>query len=419
VISIIEYKVKDINLAGIGSKNIDWAKNHMPVLSLIRDRISKEKPFKGLKIAACMHITKETAVLMLTLKEGGAKIYLTASNPLSTQDDVAAALAKSGIHVYGWRGESEEDYFKNIDIVIGIEPNLVIDDGGDLIVRLHEKYPDIAKKIIGGCEETTTGVIREKALEKEGKLVFPIIAVNDALTKRLMDNRYGTGQSTIQGLLNAASVLIAGKNFVVVGYGYVGSGIAKRAKGMGARVIIVEVDPIRALEAALEGYEVMSMSKAAEIGDIFVTATGDINVIRGEHIERMRDGAILANSGHFNVEINIKDLEKLSIGKRSLNEFVEEYTLRDGRKIYLLAEGRLVNLVAAGGHPSDVMDVSFALQALSLEYILKNKDKLKPVVYVVPESIDKEVARLKLKAMNMELETLTEEQRSYLESYII
>lgn len=414
-----EYKVKDINLADVGMRSIDWAKNHMPVLSLIKDRISREKPFKGLKIAACMHITKETAVLMLTLKDGGADIYLTASNPLSTQDDVAAALARSGVHVYGWRGESEEDYFKNIDIIISAEPDLVIDDGGDLIIRVHERYPDIARKIIGGCEETTTGVIREKALERDGKLVFPVIAVNNALTKRLMDNKFGTGQSTIQGLLNAASVLIAGKNFVVVGYGYVGSGIAKRAKGMGARTIIVEIDPIKALEAALDGFEVMSMNKAAEIGDIFVTATGNINVIRGEHIEKMRDGAILANSGHFNVEISIKDLESLSVSKRELNEFVEEYVLRNGKKIYLLTQGRLVNLVAAGGHPSDVMDVSFALQALSLEYILRNNDNLKPVVYEVPESIDREVAKLKLKAMNIELEVLTKEQEDYLKSYII
>ncbi len=413
------YIVKDINLAEQGMRNIEWAMNHMPVLALIRDRFSRDKPLKGIKIGACMHITKETAVLMLTLKEAGAEIFLSASNPLSTQDDVAAALAKSGIHVYGKRGESEEEYFKMIDIVAESEPNIVIDDGGDLIVRLHENHPDIARKIIGGCEETTTGVTREKALEKDGKLVFPVIAVNNAHTKRLMDNRYGTGQSTIQGILNAASVLIAGKNVVVVGYGYVGSGIAKRARGMGAKVIIVEVDPIKALSAALDGYDIKTMSEAAEIGDIFITATGDINVIRGEHIKKMKNGAILANSGHFNVEISIEALEELSTSKRRINEFVEEYVLRDGRRIYLLAEGRLVNLVAAGGHPSDVMDVSFALQALSVEYLIRNRSNLENKVYEVPLEIDREVARLKLEAMGMKLEKLTEEQERYLRSYKI
>lgn len=414
-----DYLVKDINLADKGMNNIEWARNHMPVLSLIREKFKRDKPLKDLRVGACMHITKETAVLMLVLKDAGAEVFLSASNPLSTQDDVAAALAKSGIHVYGWRGESEEEYFNMIDKVIDKKPNLVIDDGGDLIVRLHERFPDIAKDIIGGCEETTTGVIRERALEKDGKLLFPVIAVNNAITKRIMDNKYGTGQSTIQGILNAASVLIAGKTVVVVGYGFVGSGIAKRARGMGARVIVVEVDPIKSLEAVLDGFEVSTMSKAAERGDIFITATGDINVIRGEHIAKMRDGVILANSGHFNVEINISDLERLSVGKKRVNEFVEEYKLRSGKRVYLLGEGRLINLVAAGGHPSDVMDVSFSLQALSLEYLLKNKDRLSRKVYEVPVEIDREVARLKLKSMNIEIEALTEEQKRYLESYHI
>lgn len=414
-----EYFVKDINLASEGEKKIQWAEAHMPVLSLIREKFKQEKPFDGLTIGACMHITKETAVLMLVLKDGGAEVYLSASNPLSTQDDVAAALVKHCIHVYGKRGESIEEYNKMIDIVISHKPNIVIDDGGDLIVALHEKYPEIAKNIIGGCEETTTGVIRERALAKEGKLLFPVIAVNDALVKRLMDNKYGSGQSTLEGIMNATHVLLSGKIIVVAGFGYVGSGIASAARGMKARVIVVEVDPIKALIAALEGYEVMTMDKAAEIGDIFITATGNINIIRKEHMLKMKDGAILANSGHFNVEINLNDLKDISTKVRRINYCVEEYTLKNGRRIYLLGEGRLVNLVCAAGHPSDVMDASFALQALSARFLLENKGKLSPDVYDVPIEINEEVAKLKLESMGIQIDTLTEKQKKYLESYKI
>ena len=414
---MLEFKVKDPRLAPEGFKLIEWAETHMPVIIELRRRYNREKPLDGVRISAVLHVTKETAALVRTLRDWGAEVYLAASNPLSTQDEVAAALVEDGISVYAWRGMSEEEYFWAIDQVIAKRPDIVIDDGGDLHVSLHEKHEHIASNIIGGTEETTTGVIRLKALDKAGKLLYPVVAVNDAYTKYLFDNRYGTGQSTIDGLLRATNILIAGKVAVVAGYGWVGRGIALRLRGLGARVVVVEVDPIKALEAVMDGFDVMPMAEAARVGDIFITATGNKAVIRREHIERMKDGAILANAGHFNVEISIPDLESLSTSKRVIRKYVTEYRLRDGRRIYLLAEGRLVNLVAAEGHPSEVMDMSFANQALSVLYLWRNKGKLPPKVYRVPREIDEEVARLKLSAMGIELEQLTEEQKRYLQSW--
>ncbi|MCE4621253.1 MAG: adenosylhomocysteinase [Desulfurococcales archaeon] len=413
----MEFKVKDPRLAPEGFKLIEWAETHMPVIIELRRRYNREKPLDGVRISAVLHVTKETAALVRTLRDWGAEVYLAASNPLSTQDEVAAALVEDGISVYAWRGMSEEEYFWAIDQVIAKRPDIVIDDGGDLHVSLHEKHEHIASNIIGGTEETTTGVIRLKALDKASKLLYPVVAVNDAYTKYLFDNRYGTGQSTIDGLLRATNILIAGKVAVVAGYGWVGRGIALRLRGLGARVVVVEVDPIKALEAVMDGFDVMPMAEAARVGDIFITATGNKAVIRREHIERMKDGAILANAGHFNVEISIPDLESLSTSKRVIRKYVTEYRLRDGRRIYLLAEGRLVNLVAAEGHPSEVMDMSFANQALSVLYLWRNKGKLPPKVYRVPREIDEEVARLKLSAMGIELEQLTEEQKRYLQSW--
>ena len=412
----MEYKVKDLGLAPKGKMQIEWAEKHMPVLMSIRKRFSKEKPLRNVRIGAVLHVTKETAVLVKTLKEGGAEVYLAASNPLSTQDDVAAALVEEGIHVYAWRGQSSEEYYWCIHKVAEAEPNIVVDDGGDLHVTLHTEYVDIARKIVGGTEETTTGVIRLKALEREGKLLYPVIAVNDAYTKFLFDNRYGTGQSTVDGILRATNILIAGKRVVVAGYGWVGRGIAIRMRGMGARVIVTEVDPIRALEAVMDGFEVMPMNEAAKIGDIFITATGNKDVITKKHFELMKNGAILANAGHFNVEISVRDLEEISIAKREIRPYVTEYTLPNGKKLYLLAEGRLVNLVAAEGHPSEVMDMSFANQALSIEYMAKNP-RLPVKVYRVPREIDETVARLKLESMNIKIDELTPEQKKYLESW--
>ncbi len=412
----MEYKVKNLGLAPKGKMQIEWAEKHMPVLMLIRERFSREKPLKGLRIGAVLHVTKETAVLVKTLKEGGAEVYLAASNPLSTQDDVAAALVEEGIHVYAWRGQSSKEYYWCIRRVAESNPHIVVDDGGDLHVTLHTEYTDTARKIIGGTEETTTGVIRLKALEKEGRLLYPVVAVNDAYTKFLFDNRYGTGQSTVDGILRATNILIAGKRVVVAGYGWVGRGIAIRMRGMGARVIVTEVDPIRALEAVMDGFEVMPMEEAAKIGDIFITATGNKDVITRKHFELMKDGAILANAGHFNVEISVRDLEEISIAKREIRPYVTEYTLPNGRKLYLLAEGRLVNLVAAEGHPSEVMDMSFANQALSIEYMAKNP-RLPVKVHRVPREIDETVARLKLESMNIRIDELTPEQKKYLESW--
>jgi len=415
----MEYRVKDLGLADQGILQIEWAERHMPVVAkLIREEFRKSKPLKGVKVGAVLHVTKETAALVRTLREGGAAVRLAASNPLSTQDDVAAALVKEGIEVCAWRGMSDEEYFNCIRWVAEWKPDIVIDDGGDLHAMLHDKYPEIASKVWGGTEETTTGVIRLRAMAKQGILKYPAIAVNNARTKMMFDNRYGTGQSTIDGILRATNILLAGKVVVVAGYGWVGRGIAWRAKGMGARrVIVTEVDPIRALEAIMDGFEVMPMIEAAKIGDIFITATGNKAVIRKEHFEVMKDGAILANAGHFNVEIWIPDLESLAVSKRKIRPHVTEYRLRDGRRLYLLAEGRLVNLVAAEGHPSEVMDMSFANQALAVRYLVENKGKLKPGLYNVPPEIDVEVARLKLKAMGVEIDELTEEQKKYLESW--
>lgn len=407
-----------MSLAERGKKQIEWARMHMPVLRIIADEFSREKPLKGIRIAAVLHVTKETAVLVETLVAGGAEVWLAASNPLSTQDDVAAALASEGVHVYAWRGETEEEYFNAIKTIASAEPQIVIDDGGDLHAHLHSAAQEIAKKVFGGTEETTTGVHRLKAMERQGILKYPVIAVNNALTKFMFDNRYGTGQSTIDGILRATNILIAGKIVVVAGYGWVGRGIAWRARGMGARVIVTEVDPIRALEAVMDGFEVMKMDEAAEIGDVFITATGNINVITKAHFEKMKDGAILANAGHFDVEVSVKDLESIAISKREIRDCVTEYVLPNGKRFYLLGRGRLVNLVCAEGHSSEVMDMSFANQALAARYIVENRGVLERKVYNVPLEIDRRVAELKLRSMGIEIDVLTDEQRKYLESWI-
>ena len=411
-----EFQVKDKSLAPQGHLQIEWASRHMPVLNLIKSRFEKEKPLKGLTLGACLHVTKETAVLVQALTAAGAKIALCGSNPLSTQDDVAAALADQGLHVFAWRGQNTEEYYKCIDKVLDYKPSITLDDGADLVGTLHSKRQAQLKDVKGGTEETTTGVIRLRAMERDGSLKYPIVAVNDAYTKYLFDNRYGTGQSTIDGILRATNILIAGKNFVVCGYGWCSRGIAMRAQGLGANVIVTEVQPTRALEAVMNGLRVMPIAEAAAIGDIFVTATGDISVMRKEHMQKMKDGAIMANSGHFNVEVNTKDLDSLSTAKRTIRPNLEEYTLKDGRKLYLLAEGRLVNLAAAEGHPSEVMDMSFANQALCSEYLAKTA-KLTPKVFTVPKEIDEKVAELKLKTMGVNIDELTAEQKKYLSTW--
>jgi len=411
-----DYKVKAENLAPQGALLVEWAAKHMPVLAQIRNRFEKEKPLANIIIGACLHVTKETAVLSETLKAGGATVALCGSNPLSTQDEVAAYLTTKGINVYAWRDQTTEEYFWCINKVLDYKPQVTLDDGADVVGTLHKERKDILDNVLGGTEETTTGVIRLRAMEQDGALKYPIIAVNDAYTKYLFDNRYGTGQSTIDGILRATSVLLAAKNFVVAGYGWCGRGLAMRAKGMGAKVIVTEVDPTKALEAIMDGFQVMPMDKAVEIGDIFITLTGNKGVIRKEHMLKMKDDAIIANSGHFNVEINIPDLEKISSSKRTLRPNLEEYTLQDGRKLHLLAEGRLVNLAAAEGHPSEVMDMSFANQALSAEYLVKNRG-LETRVYTVPKEIDELVAGLKLKAIDVEIDELTEEQKKYLATW--
>jgi adenosylhomocysteinase len=411
-----EFQVKDKSLAPQGHLQIEWAAKHMPVLNIIKNRFEKEKPLKGQTVAACLHVTKETAVLIKVLIAGGANVLLCGSNPLSTQDDVAAALADSGVHVFAWRGQNTEDYYKCIDKVLDFKPTITMDDGADVVGMLHSKRPNQIKDIKGGTEETSTGVVRLKAMEQDGSLKYAIVAVNDAYTKYLFDNRYGTGQSTIDGIMRATSVLLAGKNFVVGGYGWCSRGIAMRARGLGANVIVTEVQPTRALEAVMDGYRVMPMAEAAPIGDLFVTATGDISVIRKEHMQKMKDGAIICNSGHFNVEINIPDLESLTKAKRTMRPNMEEFTLKDGRHLYLLAEGRLVNLAAAEGHPSEVMDMSFANQALCSEYIAKST-KLQTKVYTVPKEIDEKVAELKLKSMGIAIDELTAEQKKYLSTW--
>ncbi len=412
-----KYDIKDLSLAEAGRQRIEWAYREMPVVKLIRERFAAEKPLKGIRISACLHITTETANLALTLKESGADIILCASNPLSTQDDVAAALVEYGIPVNAIKGEDEETYYKHINAALDNKPQLTVDDGADLVTTLHIKRSDLISDVIGGTEETTTGVIRLRSLERAGGLRYPIIAVNDAQTKYLFDNRYGTGQSTIDGVTRATNILWAGKKVVICGYGWCGHGIALRAKGLGSQVIVTEVEPVRALEAVMDGYQVMPIIEAARLGDIFITTTGDKNVIDKSHLQAMKDGAILANSGHFNVEINIPALESLAHSKRRIRASVDDYTLNDGRHLYLLGEGRLVNLAAAEGHPASVMDMSFANQALCLEYMVKDRGSLETKVYPVPEEIDKQVARLKLNSMGISIDTLTPEQQEYLTSW--
>ncbi len=411
------YDIKDSSLAQEGKLRIDWAGKEMPVVKLIKERFGREKPLAGVRISACLHITTETANLALALKEGGAEVVLCASNPLSTQDDVAAALVDYDIPVNAIKGEDNETYYRHIITALEHKPQITMDDGADLVSTLHKDYTELAADVIGGSEETTTGVIRLRNMARAGKLIYPIIAVNDAQTKHFFDNRYGTGQSTIDGITRATNILWAGRKVVVCGYGWCGKGIAKRAQGLGAQVIVTEVQPIPALEAAMDSYQVMPLVKACEIGEVFITATGDMNVIDKAHILEMKDGAILANSGHFNVEINIPALESLAKSKKRIRSSVDEYTLGDGRRIYLLGEGRLINLAAAEGHPASVMDMSFANQALCLEYLTKMKGKLEPTVYPVPEEIDQEVGKLKLASMNIPIDSLTEEQKNYLASW--
>jgi len=412
----LSFRVKDLGLADRGDLLIEWASMHMPVLNQIAERFRDKSPLRGLRIGACLHVTKETAVLVKTLMAGGAEVALCGSNPLSTQDEVAAALAKIGVRVYAWRGETTEEYYWCINRVIDFQPEITLDDGADLVSTVHASRTDALKNVLGGTEETTTGVMRLKAMAERGVLRYPIIAVNNAYTKYLFDNRYGTGQSTIDGILRATNILLAGKRVVVCGYGWCGRGLALRAKGMGANVIVTEVDPVRALEAVMDGFQVMPISEAAAIGDIFVTATGNINVIREEHMLKMKDGAVLANSGHFNVEISVPGLESISVSKRTIRPNLDEYTLKNGRRLYLLAEGRLVNLAAAEGHPSEVMDMSFSNQALCVEYLAKNPG-MKPKVYDVPREVDEIVARLKLKSMHIAIDEMTEEQKRYISSW--
>ncbi len=412
------YDIKDIRLADKGRFRMQWAAREMPVLAQIEDRFAKERPLAGIRISACLHVTSETANLMRVLQTGGADVVLTASNPLSTQDDIAATLvAHHEMPVYAIKGEDNATYYAHIKAALDHKPHITMDDGADLVSTLHKERRELLDGVLGGTEETTTGVIRLRAMAHDGELMFPIIAVNDALTKHLFDNRYGTGQSTMDGLIRATNVLIAGKTVVVAGYGWCSRGIAMRAKGLGGNVIVTEVDPLKALEAVMDGYRVMPMLEAAPQGDIFITSTGDINVIDRHHFEVMKDGAIMANSGHFNVEINLPELEKMAVEIRRVREFLDEYILADGRRLYLAGEGRLVNLAAAEGHPSAVMDMSFANQALAAEYMIKHHASLKRTVYSVPESIDKEIARLKLAAMGVQIDVLTPEQEAYLNEW--
>jgi len=411
------YDVKDLSQAALGKQRIEWAAREMPVVKLIKERFSKEKPLKGIRISGCLHITSETANLGLALQAGGAELVLCASNPLSTQDDVAAALVEFGIPTNAIKGEDDKTYYKHITTALDHNPQLTVDDGADLVTILHTKRSELIKNVIGGTEETTTGVIRLHSLANEGKLKYPIIAVNDAQTKHFFDNRYGTGQSTIDGITRATNILWAGKVVVVCGYGWCGRGVAMRAKGLGAHVVVTEISPVRALEAAMDGFQVMSLMEASRVADIIITLTGDKHVLDDEHFKIMKDGAIIANSGHFNVEINIPALEALSKTRSTVRPFVEEFALKDGKKIFLLGEGRLINLAAAEGHPASVMDMSFANQALCLEYLVKNQGKVELEVHSVPEDIDKEIARLKLASMGITIDTLTDEQETYLNSW--
>ncbi len=414
----MNYDIKDLKLADKGRLRIEWANQNMPVLNLIKERFAKEKPLAGVTLGACLHVTTETASLMTTLKAGGAEVLLCASNPLSTQDDVAAALvADEQIPVFAIKGEDNETYYKHLNSVLDAKPAITMDDGADLVSTIHAERPDLLEHIIAGTEETTTGVIRLASMAKEGVLKFPILAVNDADTKHFFDNRYGTGQSTVDGIIRATNRLLAGSAFVVCGYGWCGRGLAMRAEGMGANIIVTEIDPLKALEAVMDGYRVMPIAEAALLGDFFVTVTGNRHVISKEHFNLMKDGAIVANSGHFNVELDIEGLEEISGKKRQIREFVTEYTLADGRRINLLGEGRLINLAAAEGHPSSVMDMSFANQALAAEYMVKNKGKLAIEVHKVPEELDKTISRLKLEAMGVKIDTLTPEQEKYLNSW--
>jgi len=414
----MKYDCKDIKLAPGGKERIEWADSNMPVLCLIRERFEKEKPLEGMRIAACLHVTTETANLMRTLKAGGAEVALCASNPLSTQDDVAASLIHDyEISVFAVHGEDNDTYYDHINSVLDTKPHITMDDGADLVSTLHKDRRELLDDIIGGTEETTTGVIRLRSMEANEVLAYPIVAVNDALTKHLFDNRYGTGQSTIDGIIRATNILLAGTNFVVFGYGWCGRGVAMRARGMGAKVSVIEVDPVRALEAVMDGFNVVPSMEAAEFGDIFVTLTGDISVIRIEHFNKMKNGAIVANSGHFNVEIDIPDLKETATDKKSIRKDLDQYTMPSGRKINILAEGRLINLAAAEGHPASVMDMSFANQSLSAEYLVKVEEKLENRVYPVPEDIDRGIAKLKLDALECRIDELTEKQKKYLSSW--
>ena len=415
---MVAHDVKNLSLATAGGLKIEWAEQFMPVLRQIRERFAKEQPLKGIRVGACLHVTTETAMLMLTLKAGGAQLALCASNPLSTQDDTAAALVDAHeIPVFAHKGEDSDRYYRHIEAVLATRPQLTMDDGADLISQLHGARKDLLGDVIGGTEETTTGVIRLRAMEKEGVLAFPVIAVNDADTKHLFDNRYGTGQSTIDGILRATNILLAGRTLVVAGYGMCGRGVAARAKGMGAHVIVTEVEPMRALEAVMDGFQVMPMARAAEVGDVFVTVTGNTTVLSSDHFGRLKDGAILANSGHFNVEIDLDQLAALAKSRRTVRPLVEEFALPNGRRVYVLGEGRLINLACAEGHPASVMDMSFANQALAAEYMLKHGRSLERKVYVVPREIDLEIARLKLAAMGVRIDDLTSAQREYLGSW--
>jgi len=415
---MVEHDVKNLSLASDGRLRIEWAEQSMPVLRQVRERFTQQQPLKGIRLGACLHVTTETAVLMLTLKAGGAQLALCASNPLSTQDETAAALVKEyEIPVYAHKGEDNALYYRHIEAVLATRPQLTMDDGADLISQLHGAHKNLAGDVIGGTEETTTGVIRLRSMERQGVLAFPVIAVNDADTKHLFDNRYGTGQSTIDGILRATNILLAGRTMVVAGYGMCGRGVAARAKGLGAHVIVTEVEPMRALEAVMDGFQVMPMSKAAAVGDVFVTVTGNTSVVASDHFGQLKDGAILCNSGHFNVEIDLETLAAMSRGRRAVRPFVEEFTLEGGRRVYVLGEGRLINLAAAEGHPASVMDMSFANQALAAEYVVKHGRTLARKVFVVPREIDLEIARLKLASMGVAIDELTSAQREYLASW--
>lgn len=414
----MKYDVKDLRLADQGKSSVEWAAMSMPVLNIIRERFRKEKPLRGVRVGACLHVTAETANLAETLQAGGAEVHLCASNPLSTQDSVAAYLVRfKKMAVYAVKGEDTRTYYGHINAVLDARPSLTMDDGADLVSTIHAKRRELIRNILGGTEETTTGVIRLRAMAEKGILRFPLIAVNDARTKFMFDNRYGTGQSTLDGIIRATNRLIAGTNFVVCGYGWCGKGVALRAAGMGANVIVTEVDPLRALEAVMDGHRVIPLSQAAREGDVFCTLTGDVNVIRREHFLKMKDGAIVANSGHFNVELDLEGLEAVSRGKRRVRDYIQEYRLTSGRRVYVLGEGRLINLAAAEGHPPGVMDMSFANQALSAEYLVKKGKTLQNIVYAVPDAIDREIARLKLKSMGVRIDGLTAEQKKYLRSW--